>query len=166
MLVGLATRTRLFANARVLLVAPIFWVAVELARAHITSFPWDLLGYAQVNNLPLTRLATFTGVYGLSFVIGLVNSILALGFLLPRDRRMAVALTGVLGAIALESGSVVPYPESQPDHVAALLQENLPILEADWSPTFYDLTIAQLAQLSGQGASAAATRGTSAGLFT
>jgi apolipoprotein N-acyltransferase len=159
LLIGLATRSRLFANARALLLVPIFWVAVELARAHITSFPWDLLGYAQVNNLPLTRLATFTGVYGLSFAIGLVNTILALGFLLPRDRRMAVALMGVLSAIALESGSVVPYPETHADHAAALVQENLPILEVDWSPTFYDLTIAQLAQLSGQGASGAASRG-------
>jgi apolipoprotein N-acyltransferase len=156
LLLGLATRSRLFANARVLVVVPFFWIAVELARAHITSFPWDLLGYAQVNNLPLTRLATFTGVYGLSFAIALVNSILALGFLLPRDRRMAVALTGIMGAIALESGSLVPYPESHSDHVAALVQENLPILEADWSPTFYDLTISQLVQLSGQGASGAA----------
>ena len=159
LLLGLATRTRLFANARVLVLAPFLWVAVELARTHITAFPWDLLGYSQVNNLPLTRLATFTGVYGLSFAIALVNSILALGFLMPRDRRMAVALTGVLGAIALQSGSLVPYPESHPDHVAALVQENLPILESDWSPTFYDLTISQLVQLSGRGASAAALGG-------
>jgi len=158
LILGLATRSRLLANARALVLVPFFWVAVELGRAHITSFPWDLLGYAQVNNLPLTRLATFTGVYGLSFAIALVNSILALGFLLPRDRRMAVALTGVLGAIALESGSLVPYPEPHPDHVAALVQENLPILESDWTPTFYDLTISQLAQLSGQGASAASQR--------
>jgi len=156
LILGLATRSRLFANARALIVAPLFWVAVEFARAHITSFPWDLLGYAQVNNLPLTRLATFTGVYGLSFAIVLVNSVLALGFLLPRDRRLVVAFTGILGAIALESGSLVPYPESHPDHAAALVQENLPILESEWTPTFYDLTIAQLVQLSGQGASAAA----------
>lgn len=158
LLLGLATRSRIFANARALILAPFLWVAVELARAHITSFPWDLLGYAQVNNLPLTRVATFTGVYGLSFTIALVNSVLALGFLLPRERRMAVALIGILGAIALESGSLVPYPEPHPDQVAAIVQENLPIMEDDWSPTFYDLTISQLVQLSGKGASAAALR--------
>lgn len=159
LVLGLASRSRLFANARALIVAPLFWVAVEFARAHITSFPWDLLGYAQVNNLPLTRLATFTGVYGLSLVIALVNSVLALGFLLPRDRRLAVAFTGILGAVALQSGSMVPYPEPHPDHSAVLVQENLPILESDWTPTFYDLTIAQLVQLSGQGAAAAAQHG-------
>ena len=155
LLLALATRTRLFANARSLILAPIFWVAVEFARAHITSFPWDLLGYAQINNLPFTRLATLSGVYGLSFAIALVNSVLALGFLLPRERRLLVAFTGILGAIALESGSLVSYPEPHPDHVATLVQENLPIVESDWTPTFYDLTIAQLVQLSGQGASGA-----------
>src|SRR5579859_2540376 len=90
LLLGLATRSRAFSNARVLVIAPILWIGVELARAHVTSFPWDLLGYAQINNLPLTRLASFTGVYGLSFAIALVNTVLALGFLLPRERRMTV----------------------------------------------------------------------------
>jgi apolipoprotein N-acyltransferase len=153
LLLGWATRRKFLANARALLLAPVLWVAVELARAHITSFPWDLLGYAQVNNLPLTRLASFTGVYGLSFVIALVNSVLALGFLLPRERRTSVALVGVLGAIALESGVLVPYPAVHPDHVAELVQENLPIFEGSWSPIYYDLTMAQLVQLSSSAAS-------------
>ena len=152
LLLGWATRRRFLANARALLLAPVLWVAIELARAHITSFPWDLLGYAQVNNLPLTRLASFTGVYGLSFVIALVNSVLALGFLLPRERRTAVAFVGVLGAIALESGVLVPYPTPHPDHTAELVQENLPIFEGNWSPSYYDLTMAQLVQLSSSAA--------------
>ena len=148
---GIVTRSRAFANARALIIAPILWVAVELARVHITSFPWDLLGYAQVNNLPLTRLATLTGVHGLSFVVALVNTVFALGFLLPRERRMAVALVGVLGAIALESGTVTRYPQARADHVAELVQLNLPISEGNWAPAYYDLTIAQLVELSEQG---------------
>ena len=162
-LIGVMTRSRVFANARALVLAPVLWVAVELARAHVTSFPWDLLGYAQINNLPLTRIAGFTGVYGLSFVIALVNSILALGFLLPRERRMMVALVGVLGAIALESGTLVPYPPVKSDHVAALVQQNLPILEGSWTSSYYDLTIAQLVQLSGS--SAASIRGSNPALI-
>jgi len=154
LLVGLITRSRAFANARALVLVPFVWVAVELARAHVTSFPWDLLGYAQVNNVPLTHIATFTGVYGLSFIVALVNTILALGFLLPRERRMSVAMVGVLGAVALQSGAAVPYPAVHPDHLADLVQVNLPILEGNWSPAYYDLTIAQLVQLSSDGARA------------
>ena len=148
LLLGTVTRWRALANARALIVAPALWVAVELARAHITSFPWDLLGYAQINNVPLTRIATVTGVYGISFAIALVNSVLALAFLLPRDRRMGVALVGILGAIALESGVLVSYPAAPSDHIAELLQQNLPIMEQSWAPAYYDLTMAQLVQLS------------------
>ena len=155
---GLLTRSCFFANARVLILVPVLWVGVELARAHLTSFPWDLLGYAQVNNLPLTRIATFTGVYGLSFVVALVNTIFALGFLLPRERRLSVALVAVRGAIALDSGAAVPYLPVHPDHVAQLVQVNLPILQANWAPGFYDQTIAQLVQLSTEGVRATQPR--------
>jgi len=65
---------------------------------------------------------------------------------------MSVALVGVLGAIALESGSAVPYIPVHPDHAAQLVQVNLPILETNWSPAYYDQTIAQLVQLSSDGA--------------
>ena len=41
---------------RVLLLVPFLWVAVELARARITGFPWDLLGMTQVDNALLARL--------------------------------------------------------------------------------------------------------------
>ena len=42
-------------NRLVLLLAPALWVAVELARTRITGFPWDLLGTAQVDNIPLAH---------------------------------------------------------------------------------------------------------------
>jgi apolipoprotein N-acyltransferase len=150
LLIGLITRSRALANARALALAPVLWVAIEFGRAHITSFPWNLLGYAQVDNVPLARLATWSGVYGLSFVIALVNAVFALAFLLPRQRRMGVGLVAILGAIALQSGSLVHYPEAHPTRSAALLQENLPLLNANWSPTYFDQTIAQFVQLSDQ----------------
>ena len=56
-----------------LLLAPFVWVAIELARARITAFPWDLLGIAQVDNPLLLRLAPVTGAYGISFLIAAVN---------------------------------------------------------------------------------------------
>src|SRR2546425_8938746 len=61
------------AGRRTLVLAPFVWVAVELARARISGFPWDLLGVAQVDNIPLARIATATGVYGVSFEIMVVN---------------------------------------------------------------------------------------------
>ncbi len=45
-------------SRRALLLAPFVWVAVELARTRITGFPWDLLGISQVDNIPLSHIAT------------------------------------------------------------------------------------------------------------
>ena len=66
---------------RVLMLAPVVWVAVELARTRITGFPWDLLGIAQVDNISLARIASVTGVYGISLEIMLVNTAFAAAFL-------------------------------------------------------------------------------------
>ena len=57
----------------VLAATPFLWVAVELARTLVTGFPWNLLGTAQVDNISLSRITTWTGVYGVSFEIMLVN---------------------------------------------------------------------------------------------
>ncbi len=67
-----ALRTR-FGTKIALLLSPVLWVAVELARARITGFPWDLLGYTQVDNSWLTPLAPITGVMGLSLVVAAGN---------------------------------------------------------------------------------------------
>jgi apolipoprotein N-acyltransferase len=53
------------------------WVALEYARAHImTGFPWCLLGYSQYSRLPLIQISDIVGVYGISFIIVLVNLVL------------------------------------------------------------------------------------------
>ena len=54
------------------------------------AFPWDLLGYTQINNIPLTRIASVTGVYGLSFEIALVNTVVTAAFLVPRRKRASL----------------------------------------------------------------------------
>ena len=59
------------------IVAPFAWIVVEYVRAMIlTGFPWNLVGYSQMDNLILVQIADFTGVYGISFVILLVNAAL------------------------------------------------------------------------------------------
>ncbi len=50
------------------------WVALEYARSYImTGLPWCLLGYSQYSRLPLIQISDIAGVYGISFVIVLVN---------------------------------------------------------------------------------------------
>ena len=67
-----------------LAVAPICWTALELAAAHITSVPWDQLGYSQVDNTLVTQIAPWAGVYGISFVVVVVNALITGALLLER----------------------------------------------------------------------------------
>jgi apolipoprotein N-acyltransferase len=58
--------------------APCFWVTLELIRTYFLSgLPWNLLGYSQYRALDLIQIADHTGVYGISFLIVLVNLALA-----------------------------------------------------------------------------------------
>ena len=121
-----------------LLLAPFVWVAVELARARITGLPWDLLGVAQVDNPLLTRLAPWTGAYGLSFVIAGVNALWLVRIRL-RERRFIRPLLTVAGLV-LVVGYVFglrwlepPAGESAPAR-ATLLQENLEVGAAASGP--------------------------------
>ncbi|MGB2705755.1 MAG: apolipoprotein N-acyltransferase [Candidatus Omnitrophota bacterium] len=53
---------------------PALWVTTEYLRAYLfTGFPWALLGYSQSFNLPMIQIADMTGVYGVSFLVMIVN---------------------------------------------------------------------------------------------
>jgi apolipoprotein N-acyltransferase len=46
------------------------WVALEMVRARfLGGFPWNLLGVSQYQMTPLIQFASFTGVYGVSFLV-------------------------------------------------------------------------------------------------
>jgi apolipoprotein N-acyltransferase len=56
------------------LFVPALWTAIEYARSLTElGFPWVYLGHTQVNCLPLIQICDLTGVYGVSFLVVLVN---------------------------------------------------------------------------------------------
>ena len=133
-------------NRLALLSAPFLWVAIELARTRVSGFPWDLFGITQVDNIPLTRIATATGVYGLSFEILLVNVVVASAFLVHHSRRKPLILASIGAIILLQAGRWLTLPPSPADHNAVLLQQNLPSGGSDaWTD---DQTRAALAEFS------------------
>ena len=65
------------------MLAPCLWVSLEFLRTFaLSGLPWGLLGYSQFQWLPIIQVANITSVYGVSFLIVLVN--VSLFFLLPR----------------------------------------------------------------------------------
>ncbi|WP_457553632.1 apolipoprotein N-acyltransferase [Desulfobacula sp.] len=62
--------------------APLFaaclWTGLEYIRTYaFTGLPWGALGYSQYANIELIQVADFSGVYGVSFLIVLINFLLA-----------------------------------------------------------------------------------------
>src|SRR5207245_1639782 len=79
--------------------APVFWVAAELGRTYLLSgFPWGLLGYVPYRRLALIQMAAWTGVYGVSALLVLVNAALA---------HAALARTGPRAVLRLAVGGLV-----------------------------------------------------------
>jgi apolipoprotein N-acyltransferase len=134
-------------DRRALVAAPFLWVAVELARTRITGFPWNLLGIAQVDNVPLSRIAGWTGVYGISLEIMLVNVALAAAFLVPRARRGALLVAALASAAVLQAGRLIEAPAVPADHAALLVQQNVPV-SADWTKEYFERTLRELTDLS------------------
>jgi apolipoprotein N-acyltransferase len=132
---------------RALVAAPFLWVAAELARTRITGFPWNLLGTAQVDNVPLCRIATWTGVYGISCEIVLVNVAVAAAFLVPRQKRAALLVAALAAAAVLQSGRLIEPPAATANREALLVQQNIPIA-VRWPPDYYDHTLRDLTSLT------------------
>jgi apolipoprotein N-acyltransferase len=132
---------------RALVLAPFFWIAVELMRTRVTGFPWNLLGTAQVNNSALCGLAGLTGVYGVSFEIALVNVAVAAAFLIPREKRMSMLVAALAAAAVLQAGSLVKVPSARTTRTALLVQQNVPV-SADWTPEYFQQTLSDLVGLT------------------
>jgi apolipoprotein N-acyltransferase len=137
---------------------PFLWTAMEFALARIPEFPWDLLGYSQVDNALLTQLAPWTGVYGLSFLLAGVNALLAAAVVLRRSgatRRgayfSAALYCGVLGvAISFTGmmGNAIHPPQPGTEATAVLVQPNLNVETDDvWVGPEWDRQIAQFRAL-------------------
>jgi len=133
--------------------APVFWVALELAAARVTSVPWDQLGYSQVDNALVNQLAPWTGVYGISFVIVVVNALIAAGIVLERfENRRLFGIVGITLALAGTAGIFLEPTRPAPTATAVLIQPNLDVAGSGlWmGPGEWDRHIADFTKLAGE----------------
>jgi apolipoprotein N-acyltransferase len=112
---------------------PLSWLAGEYVRSHLPQggFPWGGLGYSQHNDALVLRLAAYTGVWGVSFLVALVNALLAeaaLAVISPDPGRWwpaAACVAGTLALVAAPALLVVPTPNGA-SATLALVQGNAP----------------------------------------
>ena len=71
-----------------LFLIPVFWVCLEYIRSFaFTGFPWGLIGYTQYAHLNLIQISDIFGVYGVSFVIALSNTVIFFGLLYLKKKK-------------------------------------------------------------------------------
>lgn len=139
------TLTPLFPRAAI---AGAAWVAAELGRARLlTGNPWGLLGYTQAGASPPTaflQIADFTGVYGISFLIIIVNVAVSELVIAALDRKQRsrmmgeILVAGCLLTLAFLYGATrlnTVFATGEPTLVA-LTQANLD-LGSQWNDSLY-----------------------------
>lgn len=56
----------------------IVWTGMEILRGHvITGLPWAVLAHTQWWNLPLIQISSLVGMYGVTFLIAMINGAIA-----------------------------------------------------------------------------------------
>jgi len=86
-----------------LFLLPSGWVVLEWIRGHLfTGFGWVNLGHSQYQNLPVIQIADITGVYGVSFVVVMVNVLIAECVL-----KLIARQHDLFRAVRIETGIVV-----------------------------------------------------------
>ncbi len=106
------------------------WCGYEYFKSiGFLGYPWGLIAYPMGGFLPLVQFVDVTGVWGMSFLMALVNALVAEyahGGWRPQFRRQAAFLV-VLVACALVYGVVrlsVPIPQKA-DATLLLVQQNM-----------------------------------------
>ncbi|MHA1568739.1 MAG: apolipoprotein N-acyltransferase [Alphaproteobacteria bacterium] len=143
-------RPRRPGRAWLLLIVPAVWVLVEWLRGWLlTGFTWLQLGYSQIDT-PLANLASWLGVYGVSWAVALGAA--ALVWLVTERGRQRVAALGLLAGIpviALLAGQLDwSRPAGKPLRVA-LVQGNVP-QSTKWDPAALQVRLDRYASLTRQ----------------
>ncbi len=81
------------------LLAPFAWTAQEFARSYlaITGFPWGNLRTSQAYFGFMIQIADTTGVYGVSFLVAAINTVLLLAMLPDAPRKLKLYWAALVG---------------------------------------------------------------------
>lgn len=116
---------RTFPNL-IFLLAPFIWIGFEYILTHLlTGFPWGLLGYSQHNNLWFLQLASLAGIYGLSFILVLFQSLFVYSMI---QKRKTPFFLGLILVLLLHFGGwmiIKNNPSMEESFQASVIQGNV-----------------------------------------
>ena len=141
-----------------LVAAPASWVGLEFVRLHfLTGFPWCSVGHAFYTRTSLIQIADITGVYGLSYLVVLVNAAIFVALcaarkipVFGRNASFKTAVFGLGTALVLLSG-VLGYGKwrmAETDALAAKTEKvRVAVIQGNidqavkWDPSYQAATI-------------------------
>jgi apolipoprotein N-acyltransferase len=138
----------------VLAAFPALWVGLEYLRNFLLSgFPWALVGYSQYLNTTFVQIADITGVYGVSFLLILVNTLFFL-WIVSWSKKKRGPIVGTIFTMALLALTFtygyerinVPLKTGKGLKVG-VAQGNIP-QDVKWDSTFQKKTLASYRDLS------------------
>ena len=132
--------------------APAAWVTLEWLRSHaLTGFGWNLLGYSQVSNLPMIQIADTTGVYGVSFLIMMLNAAIFVSVKNFKNKKDAISPLIISGVLIL---AVMTYGMFRLNNVftgdkinVAIVQGNIP-QDEKWDRNFTEMILSRYESLT------------------
>lgn len=145
---------RLASSYMLLFFVPSVWVALEFIRSHLFGgFGWVLLGHSQTPVLQIIQIADITGVYGVSFLVVLVNT--AVYLIIKKYRKPDYPYTCVMLVIAIVFG-VLYYGNYRMKNIftgdelkVAVVQGNIPQTHK-WDQSFRDEIMRTYADLTNE----------------
>ncbi|MGO9409559.1 MAG: apolipoprotein N-acyltransferase [Spirochaetia bacterium] len=132
------------------LVFPAAWTAFDWVRSQgFLGYPWGMLGASQYSVIPIIQVASLAGVWGVTFVVTMANSVIAWyvsGWIgrVRRDAVPAIALGAVLaaslawGVLQIRSDAAASRAGKRTVRVALVQQDADPRKE-DYGQTFQTL---------------------------
>ena len=134
---------------------PAVWVCLEYLRSHLfTGFPWALLAHSQYSNLPVIQIADFSGAWGVSFLLMLVNYAVYLALTRPRKQAsFGLLLTVFVFTCCLFYGYTRLYPaigatgKGLAEVKISVIQANIP-QELKWDESAADYILQNYKELT------------------
>lgn len=117
-----------------LFAAPPLWSSLEWARLQTTGQLWNALGYSQAYHRPLIQTASWGGVYAVSFLIVMVNTVIAYALLKRSVKALVISAAAILClaiVMLLANRSSLSRPsdddDKQAEVVVVAVQPNVPM---------------------------------------
>lgn len=110
-----------------ILLVPSCWVFFEFLKSTLlTGFPWENLGFSQYLNLYFIQASNIVGVFGISFVIVMVNYSVFRFIFMKKYMSMKQGLTE-LGIVSAAVVAVISYGYYNINYFNAVLKNKKPV---------------------------------------